>query len=76
MKFTTLDRDNDLLENANCAKKFLGAFWYKHCHATNPNGVYRWGADNTLYAVGVSWMPWRGHDYSVKKYIMMIRPVD
>uniref|UniRef100_H3CF03 Microfibril associated protein 4 n=1 Tax=Tetraodon nigroviridis TaxID=99883 RepID=H3CF03_TETNG len=74
MKFTTLDRDNDLYEN-NCAKEFLGAFWYNSCHHTNPNGVYRWGVDGTLYAVGVIWHPWKGHAYSLKKYIMMIRPV-
>lgn len=59
MKFTTLDRDNDLLETVKCARKFLGAFWYNSCHATNPNEVYRWGTDSTLYAVGVSWLPWR-----------------
>lgn len=74
MKFTTWDRDNDLY-GKNCAKEFLGAFWYNKCHETNPNGVYRWGADGTLFAVGVSWHPWKGHDYSLKKYIMMIRPV-
>lgn len=75
MKFTTLDRDNDLLNDWNCARKFLGAFWYKECHTTNPNGVYRWGADGTIFAVGVTWMTWKGQNYSLKSYIMMIRPV-
>uniref|UniRef100_A0A674N913 Microfibril-associated glycoprotein 4-like n=1 Tax=Takifugu rubripes TaxID=31033 RepID=A0A674N913_TAKRU len=75
MKFTTLDRDNDLLDKENCARKYLGAFWYNKCHTANPNGVYRWGADGTLFAVGVSWQPWKGHDYSLKSFIMMIRPV-
>ncbi|XP_056875451.1 microfibril-associated glycoprotein 4-like isoform X1 [Takifugu flavidus] len=75
MKFTTLDRDNDLLDKENCARKYLGAFWYNKCHTANPNGVYRWGADGTLFAVGVSWYPWKGHDYSLKSFIMMIRPV-
>ncbi|XP_056907869.1 microfibril-associated glycoprotein 4-like [Takifugu flavidus] len=75
MKFTTLDRDNDLLDKENCARKYLGAFWYNKCHTANPNGVYRWGADGTLFAVGVSWQPWKGQDYSLKSFIMMIRPV-
>lgn len=75
MKFTTLDRDNDLLDKENCARKYLGAFWYNKSHTANPNGVYRWGADGTLFAVGVSWQPWKGQDYSLKSFIMMIRPV-
>lgn len=74
MKFTTLDKDQDTWSD-NCARKFLGAFWYSDCHSTNPNGVYRWGADGTLFAVGVSWYPWKGHDYSLKSFSMKIRPV-
>ncbi|XP_041671489.1 microfibril-associated glycoprotein 4-like [Cheilinus undulatus] len=74
MKFSTFDKDQDKL-SGNCAKKHLGAFWYNDCHITNPNGVYRWGADNTLYAVGVEWKHWKGHDYSLKSISMKIRPV-
>lgn len=75
MKFTTLDRDNDL-NDYNCARKFLGAFWYNKCYHTNPNGVYKWGADATVFGVGVSWKAWKGYNYSLKTYIMMIRPVN
>lgn len=75
MKFTTFDKDQDK-NKKNCAKLYLGAFWYNNsCHSTNPNGVYRWGADATLYAVGMSWYQWKGHNYSVKKFSMKIRPV-
>ncbi|KAM9716375.1 microfibril-associated glycoprotein 4-like [Menidia menidia] len=74
-KFTTFDKDQDIW-NLNCAKRALGAFWYEKCHSTNPNGVYRWGADGTLIAVGVSWHSWRGHDYSLKAISMKIRPVN
>ncbi|XP_070846575.1 microfibril-associated glycoprotein 4-like [Chaetodon trifascialis] len=73
-KFSTFDKDQDA-SSGNCAKSFLGAFWYADCHRTNPNGVYRWGADKTLYAVGVEWSQWKGHDYSLKAISMKIRPV-
>nr|XP_046233645.1 microfibril-associated glycoprotein 4-like [Scatophagus argus] len=73
-KFSTFDKDQDTW-GSNCARKFLGAFWYTNCHSTNPNGVYRWGADSTIYAVGVEWRQWKGHDYSLKAISMKIRPV-
>ncbi|XP_008285368.1 microfibril-associated glycoprotein 4-like [Stegastes partitus] len=73
-KFSTFDKDQDL-SSVNCARLFLGGFWYNGCHFANPNGVYRWGADGTLFAVGVEWFRWRGHDYSLKTISMKIRPV-
>lgn len=74
-KFSTFDKDQDPY-SGNCAKKFLGAFWYNQCHFVNVNGVYRWGADDTLYAVGVEWYHWKGgHNYSLKAISMKIRPV-
>ncbi|KAK7882302.1 hypothetical protein WMY93_028476 [Mugilogobius chulae] len=72
MKFTTFDNDQDTWAN-NCAKSFLGGFWYSDCHSTNPNGIYRWGADGTIYAIGVSWSTWKGVDYSVKSISFKIR---
>ncbi|AWP11638.1 Microfibril-associated glycoprotein 4 [Scophthalmus maximus] len=72
MKFSTLDRDQDTWPE-HCARKFLGAFWYAACHETNPTGVYRWGADNSLFAVGMSWLHWKGHDYSLKSMSMKKR---
>ncbi|XP_044194453.1 microfibril-associated glycoprotein 4-like [Thunnus albacares] len=73
-KFTTLDKDQDS-RGDNCARKFLGAFWYKTCHKANPNGVYRWVDDKTLDAVGVEWKNWKGYNYSLKTISMKIRPV-
>ncbi|MED6272830.1 hypothetical protein CHARACLAT_000770 [Characodon lateralis] len=73
-KFSTFDKDQDS-HSVNCARLFMGAFWYNNCHHTNPNGVYRWGADNTINAVGVEWSKWKGHNYSLKAISFMIRPV-
>uniref|UniRef100_A0A7N8WXR5 Fibrinogen C-terminal domain-containing protein n=1 Tax=Mastacembelus armatus TaxID=205130 RepID=A0A7N8WXR5_9TELE len=72
-KFSTFDKDQDAWEN-NCARRYLGAFWYNSCHCTNPNGVYRWGADSTLYAAGASWSMYKGENYSMKTISMKIRP--
>uniref|UniRef100_A0A8C9YIG5 Microfibril associated protein 4 n=1 Tax=Sander lucioperca TaxID=283035 RepID=A0A8C9YIG5_SANLU len=73
-KFSTFDKDQDSWPT-NCARSFLGAFWYNNCHYANPNGVYRWAADGTIYGVGVSWRQWKGDDYSLKSISMKIRPV-
>ncbi|TDH00792.1 hypothetical protein EPR50_G00192620 [Perca flavescens] len=74
-KFTTFDKDQDSHATKNCARLYLGAFWYNACYYTNPNGVYRWGTDNTLNYVGVEWHQWKGSNYSLKSISMKIRPV-
>ncbi|XP_030641457.1 microfibril-associated glycoprotein 4-like [Chanos chanos] len=74
-KFSTFDRDQDKQSKQNCARRYLGAFWYKHCHAANPNGVYLWGKHTTHYAIGINWYHWKGFYYSLKKISMKIRPV-
>uniref|UniRef100_A0A3Q3A8R7 Microfibril associated protein 4 n=1 Tax=Kryptolebias marmoratus TaxID=37003 RepID=A0A3Q3A8R7_KRYMA len=74
-KFSTFDKDHDTWEK-NCAQSFIGAFWYTNCHDANPNGLYRWGADGSLYAVGVEWISWKGRGYSLKAISMKIRPVE
>ncbi|KAK1881441.1 Microfibril-associated glycoprotein 4 [Dissostichus eleginoides] len=74
-KFSTFDKDQDSDPTSNCARSYLGAFWYSTCHYTNPNGVYRWGADGTIHAIGVSWEHWKGYDYSLKSISMKVRPV-
>ncbi|XP_013876856.1 microfibril-associated glycoprotein 4 [Austrofundulus limnaeus] len=73
-KFSTFDKDQDDWPN-NCARSFLGAFWYGNCHDTNPNGIYQWGADRTHYATGVTWDKWKDEYYSLKGISMKIRPV-
>uniref|UniRef100_A0A3P9HFT6 Fibrinogen C-terminal domain-containing protein n=1 Tax=Oryzias latipes TaxID=8090 RepID=A0A3P9HFT6_ORYLA len=74
MKFTTFDKDQDAM-GANCAKTYLGAFWYRGCHHANHNGIYLWGSDSTINAVGVNWEQWKGWNYSLKRISFKIRPV-
>ncbi|TKS89291.1 Microfibril-associated glycoprotein 4 36 kDa microfibril-associated glycoprotein [Collichthys lucidus] len=74
MKFTTFDKDQDAWSD-NCARAFLGGFWYGACHHANPNGVYLWGAEKKHFAVGVNWYHFKGHHYSMKSISMKIRPV-
>ncbi|XP_033934005.1 microfibril-associated glycoprotein 4-like [Pseudochaenichthys georgianus] len=73
-KFSTFDKDQDSW-TSNCARSFLGGFWYNDCHYTNLNGVYIWGADSTIYGIGVNWYTWKGDDYSLKSISMKVRPV-
>ncbi|XP_026103329.1 microfibril-associated glycoprotein 4-like isoform X2 [Carassius auratus] len=75
-KFSTFDKDQDKDNNNNCAKKFLGAFWYNECHYTNPNGVYLWGEDPTLLAIGNVWYTWKSNwALGMKSITMKIKPV-
>ncbi|XP_049302332.1 techylectin-5A-like isoform X2 [Bactrocera dorsalis] len=73
-KFTTKDSDNDK-DASNCAVKFTGAWWYKHCHNSNLNGLYLGGEfPKDQYAKGVVWYDWRRTYYSLKYVHMAIRP--
>ncbi|XP_035524710.1 microfibril-associated glycoprotein 4-like [Morone saxatilis] len=68
-------RDSSLQSTFDCARSGLGEFWYNTCYRTNPNGVYRWGADSTIHDIGVEWYSWKGFNYSLKTISMKIRPV-
>ena len=72
-KFTTRDKDNDHQEPSNCAQKFKGAGWYKHCYRNNLNGQYLSGP--TSNNNGVNWNHWRGDRYSLKEAEIKIRPI-
>uniref|UniRef100_A0A8C5CNJ6 Fibrinogen C-terminal domain-containing protein n=1 Tax=Gadus morhua TaxID=8049 RepID=A0A8C5CNJ6_GADMO len=48
-KFSTFDMDQDSFAQ-NCAKMFLGGWWYVDCHHANPNGEYLWGESH--YGLG------------------------
>ncbi|XP_073697792.1 microfibril-associated glycoprotein 4-like [Garra rufa] len=73
-KFSTFDKDQDV-SDANCAKLFLGAFWYSNCHNSNPNGMYLWGEDPTIHAIGAVWSSWKNYAVSMKSITMKIKRV-
>ncbi|XP_016100313.1 microfibril-associated glycoprotein 4-like [Sinocyclocheilus grahami] len=73
-KFSTFDKDQDSYEK-NCAKLYLGAFWYAACHYANPNGAYLWGEDPTHHAIGVVWSAWKNYAVSMKSISMKIKYV-
>ena len=70
--FSTKDRDNDQ-NSGNCAAYNKGAWWYKSCHYSNLNGLYRSGRDSSY---GVNWYHWKGNNYSVKRAEMKLKPVN
>ena len=72
--FSTKDRDNDF-SSGNCATRFKGAWWYNACHHSNLNGLYHRGRHSSD-ADGVNWYHWRGHNYSVKRAEMKLKPVN
>ena len=49
-KFSTYDRDIDSHTSMNCAKTYIGAWWYDACHDSNLNGKWQ--------AVGYKGLNW------------------
>ena len=72
-KFSTKDNDNDSREK-NCATMFKGGWWYNRCHRANLNGLYLNGT-YTENAVGMTWVAWKGYQYSFRKTKMMMRRI-
>ncbi|KAM7342320.1 fibrinogen C domain-containing protein 1-A-like [Cochliomyia hominivorax] len=40
MKFSTIDRDNDLHKDESCAEMWQSGWWFKECYECNLNGQY------------------------------------
>ena len=71
-RFSTKDKDNDDY-SGSCAQVYKGAWWYSNCHGSNLNGRYLKGKHKS-YADGVNWSSFRGHNYSLKRTEIKIRP--
>uniref|UniRef100_A0A1I8H6X9 Fibrinogen C-terminal domain-containing protein n=1 Tax=Macrostomum lignano TaxID=282301 RepID=A0A1I8H6X9_9PLAT len=48
MQFSTKDADHDTDPTGNCAIRYKGAWWFKDCFHTHPNGEYK----NSSAAIG------------------------
>ncbi|XP_053551630.1 ficolin-1-like [Bombina bombina] len=72
-QFSTLDQDNDK-STTNCAKDRHGAWWYGACSLSNLNSLYLQGKHNNP-STGINWNSGKGHSYSYKRALMLIRPV-
>lgn len=73
MMFSTKDKDNDIHDSEDCAKKYRAGWWYSNCHCANPNGEYLSG-NNTQFGVGITYEDWRGQLYSLKSTQFMVKP--
>lgn len=72
-KFSTYDRDNDPT-GRHCAETYRGAWWYRDCHACNPNGLNLNGYHDSA-GDGIEWnINGKLHHYSYPFMEMMIRP--
>ncbi|XP_075758626.1 angiopoietin-related protein 6 [Pelodiscus sinensis] len=73
--FSTRDRDHDAYAGS-CAQYQKGGWWYNACAHSNLNGVwYAGGHYRSRYQDGVYWAEFRGGAYSLRKVLMMVRPV-
>ncbi|KAH8329458.1 hypothetical protein KR074_011014, partial [Drosophila pseudoananassae] len=76
MKFSTIDRDNDLYPG-NCAQMYGGGWWFHKCTYSNLNGKYYKDGKRNDNLYGILWSPWNGYDFNVLLTFddeMMIRP--
>ncbi|XP_076039943.1 uncharacterized protein LOC143024736 isoform X2 [Oratosquilla oratoria] len=71
--FSAKDRDNDRNLVGDCARTFHGAWWFTACHEVHLNGRYHHGRHKS-FADGITWLAFRGHNYSLKYTRMMLRP--
>ena len=74
MKFSTVDKDNDV-HHTNCAATYTGGWWYGKCYDSHPTGIYLLNGE--VNCTGVTWEAAYGDNncYSFKKMELRIRRV-
>ncbi|XP_052864071.1 fibrinogen-like protein A [Anopheles cruzii] len=70
MKFSTYDRDNDLMQGSSCAWIREGAWWYTKCYTSNLNGPYK----NIVNDRSMNWYHFSNSFEGLSFSRMMIRP--
>lgn len=70
MRFTTWDKDNDLLY-VNCAAKYGGEWWFNSCSEVLPNGLY-FGENGSGDCKGICWLSFANGE-RLKETRIMIR---
>jgi hypothetical protein len=71
MQFTTVDQDQDLKVDWNCAQTYDWAgWWYSDCFRGNLNGGYY---NRDRLGRGIIWEPWKL--YSLMAAEMKVKPV-
>ncbi|XP_073829954.1 ryncolin-1-like [Musca autumnalis] len=72
--FTTIDEDNDGYDEGNCAKLWIGAWWFNSCYSSHLFGPYR--QKEKANTDGINWnnREWKGIYYSLKYAEMLLRP--
>ena len=71
-RFSTLDVENDISTQHNCARYRYGAWWYSNCGQSNLNGAYHSTASSPS-ETGIFWYHWHGWRYSLQATTMMIQ---
>uniref|UniRef100_A0A1I8J5Q9 Fibrinogen C-terminal domain-containing protein n=1 Tax=Macrostomum lignano TaxID=282301 RepID=A0A1I8J5Q9_9PLAT len=73
MQFSTKDADHDISTD-NCATIYKGAWWFRGCFDTHPNGEYKdaSAAIGGAHAEGVIWSFNFGFYFSLKEFEMLL----
>ncbi|XP_041648282.1 angiopoietin-related protein 4-like [Cheilinus undulatus] len=78
LPFSTADRDNDLVQDANCAELLSGGWWFSSCGESNLNGKYPRRPSmlrrHHSRRQRMFWTSTKGQNTSVKTTLLKIAP--